>query len=59
MIIQLPKNFMINTDKVNYIKAINTEDGTRLTYIRFTDQDSLIIPVSFEEFLKVIKEEYL
>ena len=60
MLIQITNDLMINSDRVTYIKAIeDISDGKEKTYIRFIDKDSVIIPISFEEFLKVIKEAYL
>lgn len=60
MLIQISKDLMINTDQVDYIKGYtDIGDGTEHTYIRFVDKDSVIIPISFEEFLKVVKENYI
>ena len=57
MIVQITKDFFINTEQVNYIKGFeDLGDRKEKTYIRFIDKDSVCLPISIEEFTDIIKK---
>lgn len=60
MLIQISKDLFVNTEQVNYIKSFtDIVDKKEKIYINFINKDSVTVPMSFEEFLKVVKENYL
>ena len=60
MIIQISKDLFINTDQVNYIKGFtDMEDKKEKTFISFINKDFVYAPMSFVEFIKVLKENYV
>lgn len=60
MIIQISKDLFINADQVNYIKSFtDIGDKKEKIYISFINKDSVYVPMSFDEFIKVLKENYV
>lgn len=55
MIVQITKDIFINTEQVNYIKGFtDIGDLKRKTYITFINKDSICLPITIEEFTKII-----
>lgn len=60
MLIQISKDLFVNTEQVNYIKRFtDIVDKKEKIYINFINKDSVTVSMSFEEFLNVVKENYL
>lgn len=57
MIVQITKDFFVNTEQINYIKGFtDLGDRKEKTYIRFKDKDSVCLPITIEEFTEIIKK---
>ena len=59
MIIQVSSDAFINTDNVNYIVSFtDIGDGKEKLRVGFKDKDAISIPVTMEEFIKILKERH-
>ena len=59
MILQIYNDVFINTDQVNYIAAFtDIADNKEKLYIQFINKSSINVPITMEEFIKVLKEAH-
>jgi competence transcription factor ComK len=55
MLIQLTKDFFVNTEQINYIKEFKDfGDGKEKTCIVFINKDSVCLPITINELTEVI-----
>lgn len=60
MIIQVSADAFINPDNVNYIVAFtDIGDGKEKLRVGFKDKDAINITLTMEEFIKIVKENYV
>ena len=60
MVIQISSDLFINLEQVNYIKSFtDIGDNKEKIYISFINKDSVYVPMSLKEFIKVLKENYI
>lgn len=57
MLIQITKDFIVNTEQINYIKGFTDfGDGKEKTMIAFFNKDAVWLSISIEEFIEIIKK---